>query len=120
MFVLCLLSIGLVGCGGGGGSSSGVVAPTITAQPTSQAVTVGSAASFSVAASGTSLTYQWYKDSTAISGATSTTYSIASTISTDAGTYYAIVKNSGGSVQSSSVTLTVNSASTGSGTVTVQ
>jgi len=50
------------------------VAPSITAQPASQAVTAGQTASFSVAATGTApLTYQWQKNRVAITGAT--TYS---------------------------------------------
>ncbi|MCW3096232.1 MAG: uncharacterized protein JWL77_1850 [Chthonomonadaceae bacterium] len=72
-----------------------------------------------VTASGSGLSYQWYKDTVAISGATSAGYSITTTATTDSGSYYVIVTNSAGHVQSNSVTLTV-SASTGTGTVTVQ
>ncbi len=40
------------------------------------------------------LTYQWYKDNAAISGATSATYEIASVKATDAGNYKVVVTNS--------------------------
>lgn len=83
-------------------------APSITTQPTAATVTVGSAASFTVVASGDNLKYQWYKDSALISGATSATYSISAAATTDAGSYYVIVSNSAGSVTSNTVTLTVN------------
>ncbi|MCW3052825.1 MAG: hypothetical protein JWN14_1995, partial [Chthonomonadales bacterium] len=63
--------------------------------------------------------HQWYKDTVAISGAPSATYSIPSSATTDSGTYYVIVTNSAGSLQSNSVTLNV-SAITGSGTMIVQ
>jgi hypothetical protein len=112
---LVLLGSAVAGCGGSssdsGSSTSGttttVTAPTITTQPTAVSASTGSTASLSVVASGSSLTYQWYKDSAAMSGATSATYSIASAASTDAGSYYVIVTNSAGSVSSSTVTLTV-------------
>src|SRR5260370_16065707 len=55
--------------------NSSSLAPAITAQPTSQTVTAGQAASFSVAATGTApLIYQWQKNSAATSGATSSSY----------------------------------------------
>jgi hypothetical protein len=112
------------GCGGDGssssssGSSSGsttVSAPTISVQPVSQSVSTGSSVTLSVTATGDgTLSYQWYKDSTAISGATSSSYTISSASSSDAGTYYVIVTNSGGSTTSSSATLTVGTTTTAS------
>ena len=111
------------GCGGDGsssssGSSSGsttVAAPTISVQPASQSVSTGSSVTLSVTATGDgTLTYQWYKDSTAISGATSVSYTIASASSSDAGAYHVVVTNSGGSTTSSSATLTVGTTTTAS------
>ncbi|HLP03705.1 MAG TPA: immunoglobulin domain-containing protein, partial [Opitutaceae bacterium] len=88
-------------------------APSITTQPSSQTVTVGSSVSFSVAASGTApLSYQWKKGGADISGATSATYSIASAATGDAGTYTVVVSNSAGSATSNGATLTVNAAAT--------
>ena len=92
-----------------------VAAPSITSQPTSQTVNVGQSASFSVSASGTgTLTYQWQKlvngTWTNISGATSSTYTITAAATTDAGSYWVIVANVGGSVTSNTATLTVNTS----------
>jgi len=73
-------------------------------------VAVGGTATFTVVASGSSLTYQWYKDSAAISGATSASYTISSVASSDAGSYYVIVSDSSSTVTSSTVTLTISSS----------
>src|SRR4029077_14776994 len=60
------------------------VAPTITTQPVNQTVTAGQTATFTVAATGTApLSYQWRKNGTAISGATSSTYTTPATTSSD-------------------------------------
>ncbi len=87
---------------------SAVAAPSITSHPSNQTVTAGSAASFSVTATGTGLSYQWRKDGSNIAGATSATYSIASAVAGDAGTYSVVVSNTGGSATSNNATLTVN------------
>src|SRR5262249_45887576 len=91
-----------------------VAAPTISTQPASVTVTAGQSASFSVVASGTSLSYQWQKQAnsvwTNISGATGATYTISSAASTDAGSYRVVVSNLGGQVVSTTATLTVNAA----------
>lgn len=104
----------LAACGGGGGSesTSTVTAPSITTQPASVSVVAGASAGFSVAATGSgTLSYQWRKGGTAISGATAASYSIGTTTSADAGSYDVVVANSAGSVTSSAATLTVTSAS---------
>ena len=113
--VLSLIAIGAsVGCGGGSPSSTGGVgtAPLITNQPASQTVTVGQAATFSVAATGTSpLRYQWQKNGAAISGATSATYTTPATMSADNGSQFSVVvSNSAGSATSNAATLTVSGA----------
>jgi hypothetical protein len=88
-------------------------APTITTQPIASTVTAGSAASFSVVASGTApFTYQWRKDGSPVSGATAATYTIASAATTDAGNYTVTVTNSAGSATSNAATLTVTAAAT--------
>jgi len=76
----------------------------------------------SVSASGTApLTYQWYKGSSVISGATASSYLIGSAASSDASTYYCKITNSCGTVNSNSAIITVNtpvSISTQSGNAT--
>ncbi len=86
------------------------VMPSITTQPTSQAVIAGQTATFSVMASGAApLTYQWNKNGAAISGATSTTYTTTPTSTSDSGLQFTVVvSNSVGSVTSNPATLTVN------------
>ena len=97
-------------------SSSGpiVAAPSITTQPVNQTVNSGQSATFSVAAGGTApLSYQWQKNGTAISGATSTTYTTPATTTSDSGEQFTVVvNNSAGSATSNAAALTVNSAST--------
>jgi len=89
-------------------------APVITVQPTSVSVTAASSVSFSVVAYGAAtLSYQWRKDGTAISGATAATYAIASAGTSDAGNYDVVITNSKGSATSSAAALTLTSASTG-------
>src|SRR4029077_15954295 len=88
------------------------VAPSITTQPPSQTATAGQTASFSVAATGTApLSYQWRKNSVAISGATSSTNPTPAPTSSDSGAQFTVlVTNTAGSVSSNAATLTVNAA----------
>ena len=88
------------------------VAPAITAPPFSQSVIAGYAATFTVTASGTApLGYQWKKNGSDISGATSSSYRTPATSSADNGAVYSVtVSNSAGTVTSNSATLTVNPA----------
>ena len=87
------------------------VAPAITTQPVAVTVTAGQPASFTVVASGTApMTYQWTKDGTAIAGATTATYTIYTTASTDAGNYSVVVTNSAGAATSNAAALTVTGA----------
>ncbi|BCU78035.1 immunoglobulin domain-containing protein [Luteolibacter sp. LG18] len=86
-----------------------VTAPGITTSPSSLTVTAGQSATFTVVASGTApLTYQWYKGTTAISSATSASYTISSTTTSDAGSYSCKVTNGAGTATSNAATLTVN------------
>src|SRR6516162_6547971 len=71
--------------------NAAAVAPSITTQPASQTVTVGQTATFSVTASGTApLSYQWRKNGTSISGATSATYTTATTTTSDSGSQVSV------------------------------
>ena len=90
-------------------------APGITQHPANVTVDAGQPASFTVAATGGApLSYQWQKLNgstwTNISGATSPTFTIASTTTADAGQYRAVVSNSAGTATSNAATLTVNVA----------
>jgi len=61
-----------------------VVAPVITLNPVSVQVNVGQPASFTIAATGGGLTYEWRRNNGPISGApNSPTYSIAATVAGD-------------------------------------
>jgi hypothetical protein len=84
-------------------------APAITTQPASQTVNAGSAATFSVVATGTPApTYQWKFGGTAIAGATAASYTLASPQAANAGPYTVTVANSVGSVTSAAAVLTVS------------
>ena len=82
---------------------------------------VGQSLTLSVSAAGTvPFSYQWFKDGTAIPGATEATYSISSLQTTDAGNYDAVVSNSAGSATSDTATLVVSSVSSAAPTITTQ
>lgn len=84
------------------------IAPSIVQQPTSLSVSVGQSATFSVMASGTApLNYQWQKNSTNITNAIQSSYTISSAQLSDGGNYQVVVSNSVNSVTSSTATLTV-------------
>jgi hypothetical protein len=82
--------------------------PVITVQPLSQVVPLLGIAAFSVtASSGTTMSYQWFKDGLAIWGATSSSYTVISVLDISAGNYCVKVSNSGGWVISDNATLNV-------------
>ncbi|MDP4207584.1 MAG: immunoglobulin domain-containing protein [Bacteroidota bacterium] len=86
-------------------------ATSITTQPVSQTLCSGASATFSVVAGGTApFTYQWKKNGTDISGATSSSYTIPTVSSSDAGSYTVAVTGTCGNATSSVATLTVNAA----------
>ncbi|MGA8012652.1 MAG: hypothetical protein WB949_09520 [Candidatus Acidiferrales bacterium] len=104
---------GLIGCAGGAqpGDRGGSVVPTITAQPSSQTVTLGQQATFTVAAAGTApLSYLWQKNGAAIAGApNSASYTTSATTAGDNGSIFqVIVSNAAGNTPSVMATLTVN------------
>jgi photosystem II stability/assembly factor-like uncharacterized protein len=86
-------------------------APVITAQSPSQAVSEGQTARFSVTASGTGLTYQWFRNAQQtldgmqpVAGATSAAYTTAATRPADDGTVYIVLVCSGPQPGTPSVT----------------
>jgi glucose/arabinose dehydrogenase len=95
-------------------------APQITAQPADRTVSVGQSATFTVGASGTApLQYQWRRNGANISGATGTSYTLASAALSDNGaTFDVVVTNSFGTATSNAATLTVTANSTPSAVIT--
>ncbi len=83
--------------------------PTITTQPSNVTVTAGNTATFSVVATGTApLTYQWERGGTAITGATSASYTTAATTLADNGASFTVaVSNAQGTATSNAAVLTV-------------
>lgn len=86
------------------------VPPTITAQPQDLTVLSGRTASFVAAAAGSAtLSYQWLRNGTAISGASQPNYTTPALAWTDTlGSYSVLVSNSAGTATSRAATLTVN------------
>ena len=88
-------------------------APSITAQPQNQTVTVGNNATFSVTATGVSLVYQWQLSTnggssyTTISGATSASYTVSNATSSQNGNRYRVI------VRSRSYTCSVTTSNAG-------
>src|SRR5437764_171597 len=111
-----LFTIGIVsaGCSGyvAGPKNSPPAAPSITTQPANQTVTAGQMATFAVVAAGTApLSYQWKKNGTAISGATSSSYTTPATTASDNGSKFTVLdSNNAGSMTSNAALLTVSVA----------
>ncbi|MFZ0636023.1 MAG: hypothetical protein WA755_12130 [Candidatus Acidiferrales bacterium] len=93
-------------------------APMIQTEPQNVTVTAGQPATFSVTATGTApLSYQWEQNVngtiTDISGATSSSYIIASTTMQESGNQFAVtVSNTAGNATSGFALLTVNASGT--------
>jgi uncharacterized delta-60 repeat protein len=85
--------------------------PLIVTQPQGRSVTEGANASFDVVASGAApLFYQWFKNTTALSGANNSTYSLANVQISDAASYSVVATNTLGSVTSAPAVLVVNAS----------
>ena len=85
--------------------------PSIVQQPQNVSVLSGSSITFTVVASGPSdLSYQWSKDSSNITNAVSSSYTIESVQDSDVGSYTVLVSgNNGQTVNSNPATLTIMS-----------
>jgi len=83
------------------------VPPNIIQPPQSLTVLAGQSPSFKVAATGSSLGYQWLFNNAAISSASGAVLGLTNVSSASAGSYAVIVTNSTGAATSSVVTLTV-------------
>ncbi|MEI8088084.1 MAG: immunoglobulin domain-containing protein [Opitutaceae bacterium] len=86
------------------------VPPVITAQPSSQTVSVGANVTFSLSATGSpSPVLQWKKNGLIISGQTNTTLTLTNIQTSDQGSYTCVATNLVGSVTSSTASLSINS-----------
>ena len=85
-------------------------ATVINTPPAAVTACPGGSASFSVAATGTGLSYQWRKGSVAISGATGSSFTLNALTAGDAGSYDVVVTGACGTLTSNAATLTVNAA----------
>jgi hypothetical protein len=86
-------------------------ATVISTQPLTQTSCAGSNVTFSVTATGSgTISYQWRKNGTAISGATSASYAINNISASDAANYSVLVTAGCGALTSSNALLTVNAA----------
>jgi uncharacterized protein (TIGR02145 family) len=82
-------------------------APTVT-NPLPQTVLINNSASFSVTGGGSgTISYQWQKDGSPISGANSFTYTIPTVLPSDKGNYACVITTGCGSITSNPATLTV-------------
>ena len=87
-------------------------APVITKQPASAAVTEGENVTFAVTATGDGIAYRWYKNGTAIDGATGAAYTFAAALADNGAVFRCEVSNSAGTVTSNEATLTVTEKNT--------
>ncbi len=86
---------------------------SISTQPTSATVCAGTSTSFTVSALGAgTLTYQWKKGGTNISGATSSSFTISNPSISDTAAYSVVVTGTCGSVTSSNANLNLNTPTT--------
>lgn len=90
--------------------SGSSVAASIAVQPYNMTVAAGQPVTFTVTGAGSpTLTYQWQRNGSNISGATRASYTIPATAAADNGAVFTVtVSNSLGSVTSNSATLTVD------------
>jgi sugar lactone lactonase YvrE len=93
--------------------------PAISGQPSPLTVNAGQTATFSVTASGTgNLTYQWKRNASAITGASSSSYTTPATTSANNGDSYSVdVTNGAGTTTSTSASLRVTGLSLVAGQV---
>ncbi|MGC9036561.1 MAG: lamin tail domain-containing protein [Verrucomicrobiia bacterium] len=84
--------------------------PVIIAQPSSQTVSVGETATFSVSASGTAPRYQWFFNGALLINATNPVLTIQNATTNHTGSYWVVVTNELSSVTSAVATLTVSTS----------
>jgi len=82
-------------------------APAITSQPSDLSTNAGGTITLSVTASGTGLTYQWFRSGFLLGTGTGPTFSKANAQSGDSGLYTVVIKNCAGAVTSRQVVVSV-------------
>jgi hypothetical protein len=111
-----------------GAALSNVATLTVTAAPavatlsavSGRVVEFGAAATLTSLFTGSgTLTYQWSKNGTALSGQTNAAYTIASATASDAGDYTVTATNSVGNVTSSTIAVTVATVGNGFGAIQI-
>jgi alpha-tubulin suppressor-like RCC1 family protein len=109
LLATCTLAFFLA-CGGGGSSSSPTppVGPSITTAPAPQAGYAGDTVTYHVVAVGSGNTYQWLRNGTAISGATTDTYVLPVQVADDQAHFSVrVTASAGGSTTSPDALLDV-------------
>jgi hypothetical protein len=98
-----------INCGSTGANASDTqTPPVVTLQPASVTVVQPATATFTVAATGGSLAYQWKVGGVSIPGATGTSYTTAATNVTESGNSYTVeVSNKAAAAMSNAAILTV-------------
>jgi hypothetical protein len=85
------------------------IAPTIETQPTNLSVTSGNDAVFAIHARGTeALSYQWYRNGSALAGANTPVLRLSAVTSANAGSYSVAVTNTAGAATSNPAVLIVS------------
>lgn len=90
-------------------SAAPMTPPVITTQPQNTTVAAFDELRLTVQASGTGLSYQWFKNSSPLS-ATGTSYAVALATVAETGVYHVVVSNGGGSATSNKVVVLVQNA----------
>ncbi|MGH7970966.1 MAG: immunoglobulin domain-containing protein, partial [Limisphaerales bacterium] len=82
----------------------------VVTAPGNESVCPGGTAQFSVSATGTALTYQWYKATALLTNQTSNSLTLTNVQPTDAAVYSVVVSGACGTAQTNTVSLVVNSS----------
>ncbi|SKB79522.1 Concanavalin A-like lectin/glucanases superfamily protein [Salegentibacter holothuriorum] len=82
--------------------------PQITSQPFNIGICTTQPSELSVSAIGDDLSYQWYQDGNAVSGATSATLNFSNTTSVNAGEYYVVITGAQSCSEVTSDTVSLN------------
>src|SRR5262249_25556389 len=80
----------------------------VSSAPANVTTCPGTPANFNVSASGTGLSYQWYKGGSPMTGQTSSSLNLSSVSASDAATYSVVVSGTCGNAITNSATLSLN------------